>query len=995
MKRFIILAIATIVATATAITPLSAQSTLRASERDSVTAVLRRITLDEVAGSYVKVESTRIKSRGKSQSIEIRTSAEMAYYPMRPESVEQIYSAVRKALPAKYQGYTLLIYTGGRLIDDLIPQYYRSHEGQRSFTHSVETPLITRQSNLSQPSKGLQSRHIALWQSHGRYFKQERDMWSWQRPRLWESVEDLYTQSYVLPFLVPMLERAGANVLLPRERSTQRVEIIVDNDKGIDDTRYDEQNGAKRWQEGGVGFAHLYESYASGHNPFRDGTARIVESVTKGEKSSSASWGATIKKAGIYSVYVSYTTIKRSIPDAHYTVHASGGDREFLVNQQMGDRMWICLGDFYFEAGDHKAIVSLSNISEHKGTVSADAVKIGGGMGNIRRSVHSQLRDEEEEYEERTSSYPRFTEGARYWLQWSGFETDVYAAKEGKDDYKEDYMSRAHWVNALMGGSQRLKGEDGKSIPVDLAFAFHSDAGVRLNDDIIGTLGIYSTKENKAKFEGGVSRLRSRDLTDIVMTQIVSDLRHSYEPEWTRRGMWDRAYYEARIPACPTMLLELLSHQNFADMRYGLDPKFRFDVSRAVYKGMLRYLSSQYGTDYIVQPLPVNSFAIELCGSEAHLSWLPTADPLEPTAMPDYYILYTRIDDGGFDCGRRIDSTSTVVAQEQGRRYSYRITAVNEGGESFDSETLSAYAAKRSKGCVMIVNGFDRVAAPISMQSDSIAGFFNRYDSGVAYIEDISFTGEQVIFDRSLAYSENDSHALGTSYSDYETRVIAGNTFDYPAIHGEAIAQSGYSYTSASHKAVAEGRISLGEYPIVDLIVGKQRTTTIGRGVSGYHYEAISDKLQEALRLYTAEGGNLLISGSYILDDLWHGPMSTDEDKEFAKNTLHSSFGGGMASRSGEVYAPSTKFSRKRLTLTFNTTPSEEVYSVESPEVVTPVGKKSYTILRYAHSDSSAAIAYNGPDNRTVHLGFPFETITDDEERAKLMTAILKFLSKN
>ena len=50
------------------------------------------------------------------------------------------------------------------------------------------------------------------------------------------------------------------------------------------------------------------------------------------------------------------------------------------------------------------------------------------------------------------------------------------------------------------------------------------------------------------------------------------------------------------------MLLELLSHQNFADMRYGLDPSFRFDVSRAVYKGVLRYLASQYATDYVVQP---------------------------------------------------------------------------------------------------------------------------------------------------------------------------------------------------------------------------------------------------------------------------------------------------------------------------------------------------------------------------------------------------------
>jgi hypothetical protein len=286
-------------------------------------------------------------------------------------------------------------------------------------------------------------------------------------------------------------------------------------------------------------------------------------------------------------------------------------------------------------------------------------------MGNICRSVAPTLRNEEEIYEERVSGYPRFTEGARYWLQWSGFTTDVYAPKEGLDDYKEDYMSRAHWVNALMGGSERLKKEEGKNIPIDLALAVHSDAGVRLNDDIIGTLGIYSTKENKGKFEDrDLSRLYSRDLTDIVMSQIVSDIRNLYEPNWTRRGMWDKAYYEARIPGCPTMLLELLSHQNFADMRYGLDPAFRFDVSRAIYKGVLRYLSSQYNTDYVVQPLPVNSFSVELSGDVAHLSWKPTVDPLEPTATPEYYILYTRVDGKGFDCGRRIDTTYALVKQE-------------------------------------------------------------------------------------------------------------------------------------------------------------------------------------------------------------------------------------------------------------------------------------------------------------------------------------------
>jgi hypothetical protein len=40
----------------------------------------------------------------------------------------------------------------------------------------------------------------------------------------------MFTQSFVLPFLVPMLENAGAYVMLPRERDTQVNEVVVDND---------------------------------------------------------------------------------------------------------------------------------------------------------------------------------------------------------------------------------------------------------------------------------------------------------------------------------------------------------------------------------------------------------------------------------------------------------------------------------------------------------------------------------------------------------------------------------------------------------------------------------------------------------------------------------------------------------------------------------------------------------------------------------------------
>ena len=146
------------------------------------------------------------------------------------------------------------------------------------------------------------------------------------------------------------------------------------------------------------------------------------------------------------------------------------------------------------------------------------------------------------------------------------------------------------------------------------------------------------------------------------------------------------------------MLLELLSHQNFADMRLGHDPRFKFLVSRAVYKGILRYVSSQYDLPYVVQPLPVEAFAAEFAAAgEVALSWSPAMDPLEATAAPTGYVVYTRVDDGGFDNGRYVDKPRLTVRQEPGRMYSYRVTAVNEGGRELPEPRRSRPAACPTK----------------------------------------------------------------------------------------------------------------------------------------------------------------------------------------------------------------------------------------------------------------------------------------------------------
>ena len=966
------------------VTSLSAQSSLNKKERTAIASTLQSITLPEVAGSYVKVNEVRIRNR----KVEVKASAELAYYPMRHESIKRIYDSVRNALPEKYRNYSLAIYSDGKLIDHLIPQYYNPTHTSKSFTYRKGVPLITRSSELSQPTNGLQNRHIALWQSHGRYYKNKADDWYWQRIRLWETVEDLYTQSYVIPYIVPMLERAGANVLLPRERSMRTEEIILDNDGGISPAIYRETNGATEWKSAGMGFAHLHEVYPTGHNPFADGTARMIATTSDEANIATATWGGTIPTAGIYTLYISYSSLANSVSDAHYTVHASGADHTFTINQKMGGAMWIALGEFYFEAGEDERLVTLTNYSTEQGVVSADAIKIGGGMGNIGRSTNAS----DTITIANTSGYPRFTEGARYWLQWSGFPTDVYSPKDNTDDYKEDYMSRAHWVNHLMGGSENLADSLGKRIPIDLTLAMHSDAGVRDNDDIVGTLGIYCTRDNKGKFALNASRLRSRDLTDIIMTQIVDDIRTLHEPNWKRRGMWDRAYYEARIPSCPTMLLELLSHQNYGDMSYGLDPTFRFDVSRAIYKGILRYLASQYDFDYVVQPLPVQKFSVVLDGNTAHLAWQPTPDPLEPTAEAEYYILYTRVDGGGFDTGRRIDGTSTTIKQEADHIYSYRITAVNAGGESFDSETLSACCTSHSKGDILVVNGFTRTSTPQRISTDSTAGFVHTHDGGVPYISDISFIGEQTMFDRKLNRSEDERNALGTSRSDFETKVIAGNTFDYPALHGASITEAGYSFSSTSASAVEAAMVNLNDFHAVDLILGKQRTTTIGRNTTERH-EALPEALQRALRTYAEAGGALLVTGAYALTDLYED--ATAEDIAFAKEVLHATFSGAETKTQRVITPISLALKRKTNTaligkVEFNTELRSDIYAVEAVDIVSPVGEGAHTILLY-DTDSSAAVAYAG-DHRTIVVGFPFETITLEQERNRMMAKCLDYL---
>jgi hypothetical protein len=912
--------------------------------------------------SYANIGKCRLdryELNHSKKALHVYANANFGYQPFTPENTEAIYRLLKQSLPGPVNYYDITIYADGKPIEELIPNILQKKQDKSRLWQRIDYKGAPWIQNMSRPylaSKGLEGRHIALWQSHGKYYKNNKGSWEWQRPRLFCTTEDLFTQSFVVPYIIPMLENAGAVVYTPRERDRQRNEVIVDNNTVTGKSIYLEEKSRKgKWKTSPLaGFAKKRSVYTDGQNPFRDGTARFAATEKKPEKAF-AQWIPDIPETGKYAVYVSYQTLPGSVSDAKYLVFHKGGVTEFKVNQQMGGGTWVYLGTFEFDKGTNDyGMVVLSNESKQKGVVCADAVRFGGGMGNISRGGS-------------ISGLPRYLEGARYAAQWAGMPYGIYSPAEGKNDYTDDINSRSRVINYMSGGSVYNPQEQGLGVPFEMTFGLHSDAGFSKEDELIGTLGIYTTGSNNGKLNARISRYASRDLADMVLTGLQRDISAGFGIQWPRRSLWNRNYSETRLPGVPSMILELLSHQNFADLKLGHNPRFKFTVARSVYKSILKYTATMHGTDYVVQPLPVSNFSI-VEGSKKNtfrLSWQAVDDPLEPTAKAREYIVYTRLGHGGFDNGTLVRDTKYTFEAEPGLVYSFKVTAVNRGGESFPSEILSAYKAKKSKGTVLIVNAFDRLSGPATIESNFIQGFDLKTDPGIPYISTPAYCGAQQSFDRSRIGRET-KDGLGYSGSELEGMLIAGNTFDYPFIHGKAIQSAGgYSFVSCSDEAVENGFVRLTDYPVTDLIMGAEK-------------QAFSPIMQQLITDYCHRGGNILVSGSYIGSN-----MNSPSALGFTENILKYSFGGSMGGKtSGTIYGANTHF-------TIPCTVNEKTYAVPAPDCLTPVAP-AYSTFIYTPGNYSAGIAYKG-NYRTFVLGFPFESIEGVQQRTRIMSAILGF----
>lgn len=919
-------------------------------------------------GAYAQNEGWKQVVDNKNHTVTITLGEEFAQQDITEKLVNKTYKKIKKSLPRQYNKHKLIVMANGMPIEDYIPGRKSDNEYD-SYWDGIDYKGKPWVSNISKPnniSLGLSNRHIALWASHGRYYDQKKGFWKWQRPNLFCTTEDLFTQTIVVPYLIPMLENAGATVFTPRERDWQTKEIIVDNDKGVsgEGSWYGEHTEKEPWTDTGErGFGFRNGILRDGENPFTMGTARMIR-TTKKEDKAIAIWQPNFKEEGRYAVYVSYQTMPKSVDEAHYIVRHKGQETHFIVNQKMGGGTWVYLGTFDFDKGENPFnCVALTNQSKRKGVVTADAVRFGGGMGNIERGGD-------------ISHMPRCLEAARYYAQWAGAPYSIYGNKTGTDDYAEDINTRSLMTNWLAGGSPYVPTKEGKKVPIELSLAVHSDAGYeRDGKSLVGSLAICTTSFNDGRLNSGISRFASQDFIEALRSNVTRDLSKKYK-RWNWRYLWDRNYSETRLPEVPSAIIETLSHQNFPDMKLGQDPNFKFTMARSIYKTILRYVSQMHRRPCIVQPLQPHLFKATLTGdNKVKLSWKAQDDELEPTAVPTSYNIYVAAGSGGFDNGTNVRGTSYTMELEPGVMYRFKVTAVNRGGESFPTSTLSAYYQPGATKTAMVINGFSRLSAPAVRDNIHEQGFDIEEDAGVSYGLTAGWSGKQQCFNKSTMGS-TEPNGLGYSGNEMAGNFVMGNTFDYVYTHADAIAATKkYNVVSCTSETVESGIVDLINYDVVDLALGLQKYDEN----STVFYKSIPSMLRNKLSAYVLGHGKLIASGAYIGSDLQH-----DDERVWLESTLKVAYGGAIHTDTiSGIKGMGTEFDFYR-----QLNPTH--YAATKCDVLMPVST-AFCPLQYANG-MSAGVAYKGNDNATFTMAFPFECIIDRNKRLSIMNGILKFL---
>lgn len=554
----------------------------------------------------------------------------------------------------------------------------------------------------------LSGRAVYLSQCHGWLYNTSYDRYLTQRGNLYDTVEDLHNPEGANQYLTAYLENAGAAVYTVRERG------LIDEMAVVDD-------GDPGYEEAGAGFVEGPEGYvhdppwAYGEDPFDVGTTRNFPA----DGGATATWTVDVPVAGDWPVYVSWEADAGHAPDAHYRITHPGGVIDRRFDQRVHGATWQYAETLYLPAGEAMLTVELVGDSQTAGaTLSADAVRIGGGLGDVMRGGS-------------TTGRPRWEDGGIIATQWNSAPPSVY--DPSYDGNGSDPSSRSRWADW-----EHPSGEDA------LYVSWHSNAGG-------------GTGTSTYTYEGsrGPATDGSWELGELLQEEIVAAIRTQWDADWTSRGHRTAAFSEvspAHNDEMPSALIELAFHDHPVDVDLLKDPAFRRDASRAMARAIIRYYAERDGLTAVFPPEPPEAVSV-LHDADGALvaAWSdgPIGAPWGDT--PTGWRVQTSTDGRTWSNGIDTASRRLALPVALGDTIFVRVSARNAGGISFPSEVLGGRRSPDGTAVALVVPAFDRLETSMLPWGD-VGGavgdvrrgnlrHINRFDGVVAHGAAITAAG--------------------------------------------------------------------------------------------------------------------------------------------------------------------------------------------------------------------------------------------------------------
>lgn len=500
----------------------------------------------------------------------------------------------------------------------------------------------------------LAGKTIAISPGHGYIYYSSLGRYSTQRSNVkWNGcgecrgiVEDFGSHELAVQHLIPLLEGAGARVVLVRDRSYEGTGAVVDTNAAA----YQELGGAFQdgANEGGFGGGYRFSTSANAQATYR----------------------LTAPVSGPQLLSLWFVAGSNRLADVLVEIQAPGGIRRHRLDQRTHGRRFVPVELLDLPAG---ASLDLTlSASGASGVLITDAVRLGAGQHSSGHAWWSMGAGPFAAYQAAPAAVQSYGDVAI---------RPVYAEWFGADAYVSLHSNASGQTNSTAAGTVTYRFNCAQ-------YADHSaDPPASACDDPVG----------------------SDRLQELVHAELISEVKRDWDPAWVDRGTRVANFGELReLGVIPGILVETAFHDNVqlangsslrgTDNQALHDPRFRRLVAAGLYRGLTRFLA---GDGPYSLPPPERLVARRVDATSVELDFPPVSGARG-------YRVEQAIGHRTFDQGRVVEQLPyRAEGLVPDVPVFFRVSTLNEAGAGLPSRVVGAKPSSR-RAQLLVVDAFER-----------------------------------------------------------------------------------------------------------------------------------------------------------------------------------------------------------------------------------------------------------------------------------------------